>query len=156
MKKIKWILIILNSLMLFISSYNFLIKHKMNINEWLIVNPSFVFTLIMIIAILLNSRILMSISIPGVFYYGTLGLFLFSWEGPILIAQIGHILMTLGILYMLASIISKFAFIRFALGFFIGLALLIPLIFYQTDYFKKKPEILKVFEDPNFIKKYIK
>lgn len=152
----KWLIIALNAIMLAIAAFNFLVRQNLDIISWLMVNPCSIFVFIMIIGMILNSKILMSISLPGLFYYGTLGLFVFSWNGTAAIAQIGHILMTIGIIYILITVLKKIAIIRFVTGTLIGIVILISLILYQKVYFKEHPGILKALGEPEFIRHILK
>lgn len=156
MKKIKWFFIVLNLIMLGFASYNFLITQKMDVLSWIMVNTSSLYIAIMVLGILLSSKIIMNMALPGLFYYGTLGLFLFPWKGPSSIAQISHILMTIGIIYILFATIKKIAVLRFMIGLFIGFVIFIPLKLYQSDYLKKHQNELNRIEDPELIKKITK
>lgn len=56
----------------------------------------------------------------------------------------GHILMTLAVLYVLVNVIRNRAWRTLALGLVLGLAILIPFMAVQTWWFQAHPEALQM------------
>lgn len=141
MKKVKWAVIILNLVYLLYFAYKYIIVQKIGVIPFFAVKTSAIFILVMTAGIILNSRTLMSVSIPGLLMYGTRGLFIpLLWEHePIL--QYNNILITISIVYMLFAIIRKFAVIRFVIGAIAGIILVAGLNYYYISIFKEANRI---------------
>ena len=56
----------------------------------------------------------------------------------------GHILMTLAVVYVLVNVVRNRAWRRLALGLALGVAILIPLVVVQTWWFQAHPEALQM------------
>ncbi|MBA4379549.1 MAG: hypothetical protein C0393_02485 [Anaerolinea sp.] len=85
------------------------------------------------------------------FRYGTLGLFVFNWDGYNIIPQVGHILMTLAVIYTLVDIIHHRRWKALILGAVLGLAILIPLMALQGAWFSAHPEMLEALFSGNLL-----
>ena len=55
----------------------------------------------------------------------------------------GHILMTLAVVYVLVKVIRNRAWKTLSLGLALGVAILIPLVVVQTWWFQAHPEMLE-------------
>jgi len=102
-----WIITILNILMALNSTYVFLGFLKVGVNGWLMMNSCAPSIALFVIGFLLESPVLMLAASTLMFRYGTLGLFVFNWSGTNLIAQTGHILMTVAVIYTLVNVIRN-------------------------------------------------
>jgi hypothetical protein len=77
------------------------------------------------------------------FRYGTLGLFIFRWDGYNIIAQIGHLLMTVGVIYVGVRVVRARAWRALALGAALGAAILIVYAIAQGAWFAAHPDMLE-------------
>lgn len=135
--------------MVLIGMANFLLRLRVNFLEWMILNTCAFVVIAMIIGLILNNKLLMNITVPILFFYGTLSLSVFSWKYS-LIPQIGHLLMTAALIYILIATIKNKDFKSLVIGLLIGIIVLIPFMKFQQDYYKSNPKILKYFGDPKF------
>jgi hypothetical protein len=141
--KTGWVITILNILMMLNSTYVFLGFLKVGVDGWLMMNSCAPSIALFAAGFLLESPILMIASSVMMFRYGTLGLFIFSWSGTNLIAQVGHILMTIAVLYTLVDLIRSRRWKSFGLGLLLGAAILIPYLIAQDRWFTARPGILE-------------
>ncbi|MEW6094858.1 MAG: hypothetical protein AB1531_12935, partial [Chloroflexota bacterium] len=98
-----WILVILNLLAVVNSTYYFIGQLKVGVDGWIMLNSCAPSIIIFAIGFLLSSPIVMMAASMLMFRYGTLGLLVFRWDGFNIIPQIGHILMTLAVAYVLVE-----------------------------------------------------
>jgi len=77
-----------------------------------------------------------------IFFFGTMGLFIFPWSGMNIIAQISHILMTLNILWGIWIVLKEKDYKAFSIGTLISMAVFIPYIAFQQLYCRLHPEDL--------------
>lgn len=138
------ILVALNTLAALNSTFFFLVLVKAGMVGWLMMNSCAPSVYLFVIGFLIASPLLMvAASVPMV-WYGTGGLFVFGWEGYNLIPQIGHVLMTLGVIYVLMWAIRARAWRTLVLGLALGLAILIPFMIVQNRWFGAHPEMLQM------------
>lgn len=141
--RIGWIVVILNLLMALNSTYVFLGFLKTGVDGWLMMNSCAPSIALFVIGFLLESPILMAAGSSMMFRYGTLGLFVFSWSGTNLIAQAGHILMTIAVLYTMVDILRNRRWKSLGLGLLLGAAFLIPYMIAQERWFAARPGVLE-------------
>jgi hypothetical protein len=79
-------------------------------------------------------------------------MFIFSWSGGMIMAQISHIFMTLAIIYTILEVIKNNEWKRSVFGFLAGLAVFFVILPVHKDYIKTHPEYLEKFGDPKFEK----
>src|SRR5512136_35356 len=99
-----WILVVLNTLMAIMSANFFLGMLKADVAGWLMMNTCAPSIALFVIGFLLGSPVVMMAASAMMFRYGTLGLFVFRWDGFNIIAQAGHILMTLAVFYVMVGV----------------------------------------------------
>ena len=138
-----WIIVILNLLMMLNSSFVFLVFLKTGVDGWLMMNSCAPSIALFILGFLFKSPLLMIASSVLMFRYGTLGLFVFSWSGTNLIAQAGHLLMTVAVLYTLIEVIRNRRWKSLGLGVLLGFAFLIPYMIAQEHWFAARPGVLE-------------
>jgi hypothetical protein len=135
-----WIIVILNLLMAANSTFYFTGVLGAGFNGWLAMNSCAPSIFIFAIGYLLRQKSVMAVGAGLMFRYGTLGLFAFGWEGMNIIPQVGHILMTLGVIYFVARMI------RLDSGGEIIVAALTALVMlyaeWQGEWFRNRPQIL--------------
>lgn len=138
-----WLIVILNLLMMLNSSFVFLVFLKVGLDGWLMMNSCAPSIAIFSLGFLLESPILMTAGAVMLFRYGTLGLFIFSWTGTNLIAQVGHLLMTVAVLYTLVEMLRHRRWKSLGLGLLLGFACLIPYLIAQERWFAARPGVLE-------------
>jgi hypothetical protein len=138
-----WIIAILNTLMALNSAFVFISFLKTGVDGWLMMNSCAPSIALFVAGFLLESPILMVAGSAMMFRYGTLGLFIFSWSGTNLVAQAGHILMTIAVLYTLVDVIRNRRWKSLGLGLLLGIAILIPYLIAQERWFAARPGALE-------------
>lgn len=142
LRRIGWVIAILNIVMMLLSANYFLVMAKFTITEWFFANICFFSTLIFLAGFFLKNRTVMTASIPFLAYFGTGGMFVFSWQGEWLIAQIGHIFMTLAIIYAVVESIKAKKRKQSVLGFIAGLLIFSIFLPVHQNYIKTHPELI--------------
>jgi hypothetical protein len=135
-----WIVAVLNTLMALMGANFFLGMLKVSVGDWVMMNTCALCIALFVIGYLLGSPVVMTASAVLMFRYGTLGLFVFSWSGGNLIAQAGHAMMTLAVIYVVADIIRHRRWKTLILGQLLGMAILFPLEIAQTMWIVAHPE----------------
>jgi hypothetical protein len=139
-----WVLVVLNGLAALNSTFFFLGMLKAGVVGWLMMNTCAPSIALFVIGFLLGSPVVMVAASVLMFRYGTGGLFAFGWDSYNLIPQIGHILMTLAVIYVLVHVVRNRAWRTLGLGLALGVAILIPLTVVQTWWFNAHPEMLQM------------
>jgi hypothetical protein len=138
-----WIVTVLNILSAASSTHFFLAVLGVGVWGWLMMNSCAPSIALFVAGFLLRRPVLMVAGAVMMFRYGTLGLFLFGWEGPNLVAQAGHVLMTLAVLYVATDVVRHRRFRALGLGLALGLAVLVPYMVAQHLYFQAHPGLLE-------------
>jgi len=138
-----WILVILNLLMAINSANFFLGTLKTNVIGWLMMNTCAPSIALFVIGFLLGSPVVMIAASAMMFRYGTLGLFVFRWDGFNIIAQVGHILMTLTVFYVMVDVGRSRRWKTLGWGLALGIAILIPLTIVQTMWTNANPGLVE-------------
>jgi hypothetical protein len=141
--KAGWVIAILNTLMALNSTYAFLGFLKVGVDGWLMMNSCAPSIALFVVGFLFENPILMMAASTLMFRYGTLGMFVFSWSGTNLIAQAGHILMTIAVLYTIIDVIRNRRWKSLGLGLLLGIAFLIPYMIAQEGWFAAHPGVLE-------------
>jgi len=136
-----WVLVILNSLAVLNSTFFFLGMLKTGVVGWLMMNTCAPSITLFVIGFLFGSPVVMAAASVMMSYYGTGGLFVFGWEAYNIIPQIGHILMTLAVIYVMVYIVRNRKWMTLALGLTLGLAFLSSFMIAQTSWFNAHPEM---------------
>jgi hypothetical protein len=129
-----WVLVVLNTLMAINSANFFLGTLKTDMIGWLMMNTCAPSIALFVIGFLLGSPVVMVAASAMMFRYGTLGLFVFRWDGFNIIAQVGHILMTLAVIYVMVDVARNKRWKVLGLGLLLGMAILFPLETVQTKW----------------------
>jgi len=148
---IGWVLAILNLLAALNSAYFFLAQLRAGVTGWLMMNTCAPSVFLFVLGFLLGSPMLMAAAGVLMFRYGTLGLFVFAWDGYNIIPQIGHILMTLAVIYILVDVIRNRRWRTLVWGLVLGCAILVPLMVVQNAWFEAHPEMLEALFSGNLL-----
>lgn len=146
------VLAILNALNALNSTWYFLGRARFPFTAWLAFNACAPSVGLYLAGYLFKSERLMALALPPMLYFGTGGLFVFGWSGTALFAQVGHILMTLAVLWLtvrcfvLSGARRGAKLQRIALG--VALACLVVPI--QRCYVGAHPEFLSQLGDSTF------
>ncbi len=140
---IGWVLVVLNTIAALNSTYFFLGMLRVGVGDWLMMNTCVPSIALFVAGFLLGSPVVMVAGAALMFRYGTLGLFVFSWEAYNLIPQIGHILMTLAVIYVLADIVRGRRWQALALGLAVGAVILVPLYVVQESWCAAHPDLVQ-------------
>jgi hypothetical protein len=150
LKKIGLIIAVGNIIMMFFSANYFLFMAKFPIVPWLFFNACFPSALFFLIGFFLKNKTMMSASIPFLAYFGGGGLFVFSWSGEMIMAQISHIFMVMAIVYTILEVVKTKEWKKFILGFSLGLAMFLIIFPVHQNYIKNHPEYLEKMGDSKF------
>ena len=103
--KLGWWLVGLNLLAAANSTLYFTTRLGAGLDGWLAMNSCALSIFIFALGYLIKNRSVMAVGAGLLFRYGTLGLFIFGWTGINIIPQVGHILMTLALIYFIVRMI---------------------------------------------------
>jgi hypothetical protein len=145
-----WALVVLNTLAALNAAFFFLGMLKASIGDWMMMNTCTPSIAIFVIGFLLGSPLVMVAGSVLMCYYGTGGLFVFGWDGYNVIPQIGHILMTLTVIYTVVRVVRGRRWRTLGLGVLLGLAIFIPLIIVQTRWLSTHPEVAEMLFSGNW------
>ena len=138
-----WALVVLNTLAALNSAYFFLVSLRVGVDGWLMMNTCAPSIALFVIGFLVGSPAVMLAGSVLMFRYGTLGLFVFRWAGFNIVPQIGHLLMTLAVIYTLADIVRFRRWKMLGMGVVLGLAILVLLMVVQNAWFNAHPGMLE-------------
>lgn len=139
-----WGLAALNTLSAVNSTYAFLALLKVGIVGWLMMNTCAPSIGLFVVGYALASPVVLSAAAVLMLRYGAAGLFVFGWEGVNLIAQVGHIVMTLAVIYVGYRLIRERRWREAAIGAGLGIALLALLALAQGAWFNAHPGMLEM------------
>ena len=150
--KIGWIIAILNIAIIIYSTRSFLIKLNFPVMAWLLLNACTPSVIIFLIGFFTGKRSIMALSLPFLFFFGSIGLFMFGWSDRVMIAQIGHILMICALIYSISVITYEKFWKKSIIGLILGILLLAAALPFQQKFIKEHPEYIKRLGDPGFEK----
>ena len=99
--------------------------------HFLLADPLTIAQILTVIALLARNLLVANLSIPVLFFYGTLQLFL-GWKG-IWLVQANNILVTVTIIYIIYRNVIGIHFIKLMSGFIVGVMLFIPIRILQKS-----------------------
>lgn len=87
----------------------------------------------------------LSVAVIPIFFFGTMGFFVFPWNGYNMVAQISHITMTLNMLWGLWIVLKDKNFEALGKGLLISTAIFVPFISFTQEYCRNHAdEVMKV------------
>jgi hypothetical protein len=125
---------LLNLLAAVNSTYFFMGRLGVGVIGWLMLNSCAPSILIWGSGFFLRNPTVATAGALWMLRYGTVGLFLFSWQGFNLIPQVGHLLMTFGVLTVLLQHYLARSWRNAILGLGLGLITLLPFSVVQSHY----------------------
>lgn len=135
------VLAVLLAIVTLMSSMFFLVTIKVGFINWISFNSCSVISILYLIALIAffitkKGALLVLTTLP--FYFlGTMSMFFKPWDSTMFIAQIGHIIMTLNISWVLYLIIKHKEYKALAIGLFAGMLIFVPFIGYVQTYNQK-------------------
>ena len=136
-----WIIVGLNLLAALNSTMYFTRMLGAGLDGWLAMNSCAPSIFVFAAGYILRQRAVMAIGAGLMFRYGTLGLFAFGWEGLNIIPQIGHVLMTIAVLYFVIRMIRLGGASEIITALFVALVMLYAE--WQGEWFARRPGVLK-------------
>lgn len=128
---IGYILAVLMLLTLLNSAYFFLSTAKFGLLDWLAFNACSVAIIVYLVCFtvfrITKKDLFLAIALVPLYYYGTMGLFVISWDAENMFSQITHIIITLNVIWILSVLLKKFRFESLGKGLLIGVLLFVPL-----------------------------
>ena len=113
------------------SAYFFLVIAKFGLVEWLAFNAcsvSIIVHLVCFICFRITKKdFFLAIALVPLYYYGTMGLFVMSWDIANMFSQITHVIITLNVIWILFVSLKEFKFESLGKGLLIGVLLFVPL-----------------------------
>jgi hypothetical protein len=138
-----WVLVGLNLAMTGLSLNFFLGMLKSGLVGWLMMNTCAPSIFLFVLGFLIGSPAIMVAGAIAMLRYGTLGMFVFSWTGGNLIAQISHIFMTAGVIYTVIEVIRNGYWSSAIKGLVLALALLVPFTIVQENWVRAHPDLVE-------------
>jgi hypothetical protein len=138
-----WALVALNLIMTAMSLNFFLGMLKSGFEGWLMMNTCAPSIFLFVLGFLLGSPPVMVAGAIAMFRYGTLGMFVFSWTGGNIVAQVGHIFMTLAVIYTGVEVFRNQRWKSSLQGLVLAVALLVPFTIVQENWVRAHPELIE-------------
>lgn len=136
-----WIIVALNLLAALNSTMYFTRMLGAGLDGWLAMNSCAPSIFVFAAGYALRQRAVMAIGAGLMIRYGTLGLFVFGWQGMNIIPQIGHILMTLAVAYFIVRMVRIGSAGEVIVALFTAVAMLYAE--WQGEWFVRHPGVLK-------------
>jgi hypothetical protein len=152
-KKEKIIGVILAGLLFLItlsSTFFFLGKLKISLVQWISFNScsptSFLYLLLFLVFLVKKNALYLMITFLPIYFLGTMSMFVLPWNEANTIAHVGHIIMTLNLIWVLYVIFKHKEYKALGIGLLISMLLFVPYIAYVLSYNQAHAEeMLKLF-----------
>ncbi len=133
-KKLGITIAVLNALAALNSTNFFLNMAKAGFTEWIFFNACAPSIALFLLGYVLRSKIVQSMSVPALAFFGGGGLFVFGWTGGALISQIGHIFMVSAIIWVVIGIFQDKTFKEATIGLLLAAVFVSAYITVQQKY----------------------
>jgi hypothetical protein len=135
------ILAVALAIVTFMSSIFFLVTIKVGFINWISFNSCSIISILYLISLVAffvckKGALLVLTSLP-IYFLGTMSMFIMPWDSTMLIAQIGHIIMTLNIIWVLYVLIKHKEYKALAIGLLAGMLIFVPFIAHVQTYNQK-------------------
>lgn len=135
------------------STFFFLGKLKISLIEWVSFNAcsptSFLYLLLFIVFLIKKNAFYLVITFLPIYFLGTMSMYVMPWNELNLIAHVGHIVMTLNLIWVVYVILKHKEYKALGIGLLISILLFVPYIAYVLPI--STPDSLKI--APNSISK---
>lgn len=139
-----WILITLNLINAVYSTFIFLVFLRVPVQYWVFLNICGPIQFLTVTALLIKNKSLTNVAVPLLAYFGFGGLFVFSWSGYMIQAQLNHILMTVTAIYILLTSLKDRR--KLMTGISIGIIIVLIIVILVSPIVMKIPEVKEIFE----------
>lgn len=113
------------------SAHFFLSIAKFGLGEWLAFNACSVSIIAYLVCFtcfkITKKDFFLAIALVPLYYYGTMGLFVISWNAANMFAQLTHVIITLNVIWILLVLLKEFKFESLGKGLLIGVLAFVPL-----------------------------
>lgn len=134
------------------STYFFLGDLKVNISQWVFINAcspvSYLYVILFVIFLIKrNLAAGLFVTFLPMFLFGTLSMFVMSWDAVNIPAHLGHIIMTLNMLWALSITIKNREYKSLATGLLISIIIFSAYVYEVISYnILHKEEIMMLFQ----------
>lgn len=112
------------------STYFFLSVMKLGMGEWLAFNACSLSIIVYLICFtcfqVTKKYFFLAIALVPLYYYGTMGLFLTTWNATNMFPQITHLIITLNVIWILFVLLKESGFESLGKGLLIGVLVFVP------------------------------
>lgn len=120
------------------SAYFFLSIVGMSFIEWLAFNACSLSVMAYLVCFacfkVFKKHHFLAVVLLPLYYYGTMGLFVTSWNSSTAFAQITHIIITLNVIWLLVVLLKQSAYEALAKGLLVGLLVFVPVFAFIQNY----------------------
>lgn len=132
------------------STFFFLGKLKISLVQWVAFNScsptSFLYLLLFLVFFVKKNASYLMITFLPIYFLGTMSMFVLPWNEANMIAHVGHIIMTLNLMWVLYVIFKHKEYKALGIGLLISMLLFVPYIAYVLSYNQAHAEeMLKLF-----------
>jgi hypothetical protein len=125
---------VLNTLAALNSTWFFLGLAKVSPIEWFFFNACTPAIALFLLGYIAKDKMIQAMSIPALAFFGLGGMFVFPWTGMNIIAQIGHIMMTCAIAWIIYGIFRDKSFKEATIGLLLAAFIVNAFIAVQQSY----------------------
>lgn len=120
------------------STFFFLGKLKISLVQWVAFNScsptSFLYLLLFLVFLVKKNASYLMITFLPIYFLGTMSMFVLPWNEANMIAHVGHIIMTLNLMWVLYVIFKHKEYKALGIGLLISMLLFVPYIAYVLSY----------------------
>ncbi|MDH6314261.1 hypothetical protein M2137_003061 [Parabacteroides sp. PFB2-10] len=120
------------------STFFFLGKLKISLVQWVAFNScsptSFLYLLLFLVFLVKKNASYLMITFLPIYFLGTMSMFVLPWNEANMIAHVGHIVMTLNLMWVLYVIFKHKEYKALGIGLLISMLLFVPYIAYVLSY----------------------
>ncbi len=135
------VLAVLLAIVTLMSSMFFLVTIKVGFINWISFNSCSVISILYLISLIAffisKKSVLLVLTTLPFYFLGTMSMFFMPWDSSMFIAQIGHIIMTLNISWVLYVVIKHKEYKALAIGLLAGMLIFVPFIAHVQTYNQK-------------------
>ena len=116
------------------STWFFLGEMKVTLAEWVVMNScsptSYLYIVCFVVFLITRKSVLLPITFLPIWFLGSMAMFYLPWNGEMMIAHVGHIIMTLNLIWVVWTMISHREYKSLATGLLISMVWSVSYITY--------------------------